>query len=74
MTSVPEIPATCWHLPLGALAEQDGIDAGQRPVLPLGHAVHGLVGDGGDGLLGHRGSVDLGQVRGDLPVCEPLGR
>jgi hypothetical protein len=30
------------------------------------------VGDRGDRLLRHLGAVDLGQVRGDLPVGEPF--
>jgi hypothetical protein len=41
-------------------------------VLPFGHALHHLVGDGGDGLLGDLGAVDLGQVRGDVPVGKAL--
>ena len=57
-----------------AVDEEDRIDTVERPVLPLGHAFHHLVGDGGDGLLGDLGAVDLGQVRGDLPVGEALRR
>jgi hypothetical protein len=45
----------------------------QRPVLPVGHALHDPVGDGGDGLLGHPRVVHLGQVRGDLTVRQALG-
>ena len=54
--------------------EDDRVDRVERPVLPFGHAVHDLVGDRGDRLLGHLGAVDLGQVRGDLPVRQPLRR
>ena len=43
----------------------------QRPVAPLGHLLDHLVGDLRDGLLAHRGAVDLGEVRRDLPGGQP---
>jgi hypothetical protein len=32
-----------------------------------------MVGDPADGLLRHRGAVDLGEVRGDLTSGQPVG-
>lgn len=46
----------------------------ERPVLPVRHALHHPVDDHGDRLLGDLRAVDLGQVRGDLPVRQPLRR
>jgi hypothetical protein len=51
-----------------------GYSAIKWPVLPFGHAVHDRIGDGGDGLLGDLGAVHLGQVSGDLPMGQALGR
>jgi hypothetical protein len=44
----------------------------QRPALPFRQAVHDPVGNGRDHLLGDLGAVDLGQVRGDLPMGQPF--
>jgi hypothetical protein len=67
---VGDLPVPDLHV--DGIHEQNGIDTVERPVGPFGHPVHHLVGDGGDGLLGDLGSVDLGQMRGDLPVGEAL--
>src|ERR1017187_231447 len=40
----------------------------QRTALPFRHTLHHPVGDRGDRLLRDFRAVDLGQVRGDLPV------
>jgi hypothetical protein len=45
----------------------------QRPGGPLGHLLDHLVGDPADGLLAHRGAVDLGEVGTDLPGGQTLG-
>jgi hypothetical protein len=52
--------------------EQNGVNPVERTALPLHHAVHDLVGEGGDGLLGDLRPVDLGQVSGDLAMSEAL--
>jgi hypothetical protein len=44
----------------------------QRPALPVRQALHHPVGDRGNGLLGDLRAVNLGQVRGDLPVGQPF--
>jgi len=46
----------------------------QRPVGPLDHLLDHLVGDLGDRFLAHRGAVDLGEVRRDLPRRQPPRR
>ncbi len=61
-------------LDVNGIDEHDWIDGVEGSVLPLGHTVHHLVGDGGDGLLRHVGAVHLGQVGADLAVGQPLGR
>ena len=43
-------------------------------MLPRRHLLDDPLSDPRDGLFGHRGAVDLGQMGGDLPVGEPLGR
>jgi hypothetical protein len=48
------------------------VDRIEGPVLPVGHALHHLVGDRGDGGLGDLGPVDLCQVGGDLAVGQAL--
>lgn len=47
-------------LDVDGIDEHDWIDRVQRPVLPLGHPVHHLVGDRGDRLLRHFGAIHLG--------------
>lgn len=59
-------------LDVDGVDEQDRGDAVDWTVLPFGHAVRDLVGDGGDGLLGHLSPMDLGEMSGDLPVGEAL--
>lgn len=61
-------------LDVDGIDEHDRIHPVERPVLPLGHPVEDLVGDGGDRLLRHLGAVHLGQMGGDLPVRQTLGR
>ena len=46
----------------------------QRAALPPGHFIHDRIGYHGDRLLRDSGAVDLRQVRGDLPVGQPLRR
>ncbi len=65
------------HLPVADLHvdrvdEDHRIDGVEGPVLPFGHAVHDLVGDGGDRLPGDFGAVDLGQVGLDLTGRQAL--
>ena len=60
-------------LDIDSIDEHHRVDPVEGAVLPLGHPVDHLVGDGGDGLLGHFRAVPLGQVRGDLTVGEALG-
>ena len=70
--------------PVGDLALADlhvnGVDEDhrvhgvQRPALPFRQALHHPVGNSRDRLLGDLGAVDLGQVRGDLPVGQPFRR
>ncbi len=52
--------------------EDDGIDRVQWAVLPFGHALQDLVGDGRDGLAGDVGAIDLGQVGLDLARGQAL--
>jgi hypothetical protein len=61
-------------LDVDAVDEHHRIHRVQGPVLPLGHAVHHPIGDRRDGLCGDLRTVDLGQMRGDLPGGQPLGR
>ncbi|GAA2425196.1 hypothetical protein GCM10010421_09810 [Streptomyces glaucus] len=56
------------HLHVHAVDEDHRMDRVQRPVLPLGHLVHDLVGGGRRGLLGHARAVDPGQAGGDVTV------
>jgi hypothetical protein len=51
--------STVADLPVDRVDEDDRADGVEGSVLPLGHAVHDLAGDGGDGLLGDAGPVDL---------------
>ncbi len=70
--------------PVGDLALADlhvnGIDEDHRihrvegAALPVRQALHDPVGNRRDRLLRHLRAVDLGQVRGDLPVGQPLRR
>src|SRR5271165_5434252 len=46
----------------------------ERPALPFRQAFHDPVGNSRDRLLGDLGAIDLGQVRGDLPVRQPFRR
>jgi hypothetical protein len=50
-----------------AVKEQDRVDVLERPVLPLAHVVHNRVGDPADQIPPHRDSVELAQVRLDIP-------
>jgi hypothetical protein len=52
--------------------EDDRIDGVERSALPFGHALQDLVGDGGDGLAGNVGAIDLGQVGLDLTGGQAL--
>jgi hypothetical protein len=62
-------------LHVDAVDEDHRVDRVQGPVLPPGHAVHDLAGDGRDGLLGHARAVDLGQVGGYVTVRQtPRGQ
>jgi hypothetical protein len=54
--------------------EDHRIDSVEGPILPLGHAVHDLVGDRGDGLAGDFGAIDLGQIGLDLTGRQALRR
>ena len=59
-------------LHVNSVDEDHRVDRVERPALPFGHALHDPVGDRGDRLLGDLRAVDLGQVRGDLPVRQPF--
>jgi hypothetical protein len=59
---------------INGIDENYRVDRIQRPVLPVRHSFHDPVGDRGDRLLRDFRAVDLGQVRGDLPVGQPLRR
>ena len=59
-------------LDVNSINEHDGVDRVERPALPFRHAVHHPVGDRADRLLRHLRAVNLGQVRGDLPVGQPF--
>jgi hypothetical protein len=48
------------------------IDGVQRAALPFGHALEDLVGDGGDGLPGDLGAIDLRKVGLDLTGGQAL--
>ena len=52
--------------------EDRRVDLVQRPVLPRLHLLDHLVGDPADGLLRHRGAVDLREVRADLTRGQTL--
>jgi hypothetical protein len=65
--------STVADLPVDRVDEDDRADGVEGSVLPLGHAVHDLAGDGGDGLLGDVGPVDLGEVGLDLTGRQPPG-
>ncbi|SIH57308.1 Uncharacterised protein [Mycobacteroides abscessus subsp. abscessus] len=53
--------------------EDRGVGLIQRPHRPIVHLLEYLVGDSADGLLGHRRTVDLGEVRRNLPSGKPFG-
>jgi hypothetical protein len=53
--------------------EQHRVDRVEGPGLPLGELVEDLVGDPRDGVPGDGGTVDLGEVRRDLPGGQPPG-
>jgi hypothetical protein len=57
---------------MDGIDEDHRIDGVERPALPFGHALQHLVGDGGDGLPGDLGAVDLGQVGLDLAGGQAL--
>jgi hypothetical protein len=59
-------------LDVDGVDEDDRVDGVQRPVLPLGHAVHDLVGDRGDRLAGDLHAIDLRQVGLDLAGGQAL--
>ncbi|GAB3852785.1 hypothetical protein GCM10027610_081660 [Dactylosporangium cerinum] len=61
-------------LDVHSIDEHDRVDRVEGPVLPFGHPVDHLVGDRGDGLLGHLGAIHLRQVSGDLTVGQAAGR
>lgn len=61
-------------LDVDSVNEDHGTDGVERSVLPFGHAVEHLVGDRGDRLPGHLGSIDLGQVGLDLTGRQALRR
>ncbi len=63
-------PVTDLHV--DSVNKDHGIDGVERSVLPFGHAVEDLVGDRGDRLPGHLGSIDLGQVAWTSPVVRPF--
>ncbi|MDQ0956362.1 hypothetical protein QFZ66_000240 [Streptomyces sp. B4I13] len=65
-------PITDLHV--DGVNEDHGIDGVERSVLPFGHALENLVGDRGDGLPGHLGSIDLGKVGLDLTGRQALRR
>ncbi len=65
-------PVTDLHV--DSVNKDHGIDGVERSVLPFGHAVEDLVGDRGDRLPGHLGSIDLGQVGLDLTGRQALRR
>ena len=52
--------------------EDDRIDRVEGAALPFGHALEDLVGDGGDGLAGDLGAIDLRQVGLDLAGGQAL--
>ncbi|CAL9343586.1 hypothetical protein SUDANB176_00321 [Streptomyces sp. enrichment culture] len=52
--------------------EHDRIDRVEGSALPFGHALQHLVGDGGDGLAGDLGAIDLGQVGLDFTCGQAL--
>jgi hypothetical protein len=60
-------------LHLDRVDEHDRVNRVERPGLPLRHPVHDPVGDRRDGLLRYFRAIDFLQVRGNLPVSEPLG-
>lgn len=69
---VGDLPVPDLHV--HAVDEDDRVDAVQRTVLPFRHAGHHAVGDRGDRGLGDLRAVHLGEMRGDLPVRQPLRR
>ncbi|MDQ1064589.1 hypothetical protein QFZ32_000028 [Streptomyces canus] len=63
---------TVADLHVDGIDENHRTDGVERPALPFGHALQHLVGDGGDGLPGDLGAIDLGQVRLHLPGGQAL--
>ncbi len=53
--------------------EHRGIHPLQRAGVPRGHLLDHPVGDPGDGVLGHLGAVDVGEMGADLPGGQPTG-
>ena len=57
---------------MNGVDEDHRVDGVEWSVLPLGHAVEHLVGDGGDRLAGDIGAIDLGQLGLDLAGGQAL--
>jgi hypothetical protein len=60
-------------LRLDGVDEDHWVDRVERPVLPLGHLLHDLVGDPGDRVAADFGAVDLVEVRRDLAGGQTTG-